>query len=54
MPLAAALATAQLPVAIVNPRQVREFARAKTERIDTRVIALFAERILLPPTTGLT
>jgi transposase len=50
LPLAAALATAQLPVAIVNPRQVREFARAtgqlaKTDRIDARLIARFAERI---------
>jgi len=50
LPLAAALATAELPVAIVNPRQVREFARAtgqlaKTDRIDARLLALFAERI---------
>jgi len=50
LPVAAALATAHLPVAIVNPRQVREFARAtgelaKTDRIDARIIALFAERI---------
>jgi transposase len=50
LPLAAAVATAELPVAIVNPRQVREFARAtgqlaKTDRIDARLLALFAERI---------
>lgn len=45
--LAEALWQAELPVAIVNPRQVREFARAcgqlaKTDRIDAYVIARFA------------
>ena len=48
--LAASLATSELPVAIINPRQVRDFARslgtlAKTDAIDARVIALFAEKI---------
>lgn len=48
--LAALLATSGLPVAVINPRQVRDFARsmgtlAKTDAIDARVIALFAERI---------
>lgn len=47
---AAALAEAGLPVAVVNPRQVRDFARstgqlAKTDRIDAQVLALFAERV---------
>jgi transposase len=47
-PAAAALALAGVPVAIVNPRQVRDFARAtgklaKTDRIDAAVLALFAE-----------
>lgn len=47
---AALLATSGLPVAVINPRQVRDFARsmgtlAKTDAIDARVIALFAERI---------
>src|SRR5919109_633036 len=42
--VAAALAAAQLPVAVVNPRQAREFARAtgalaKTDTIDARVLA---------------
>lgn len=42
------LLTASLPVAIVNPRQVRDFARslgqlAKTDAIDARVLARFAE-----------
>lgn len=49
-PVSAALAAAGLPVAVVNPRQVRDFARAtgrlaKTDEIDARVLALFGERI---------
>jgi transposase len=45
---AAALAAAQLPVVVVNPAQVRAFAkaigqRAKTDAIDAAVIAHFAE-----------
>lgn len=48
--LAADLATAGFSVAIVNPRQVRDFARAtgrlaKTDRIDAEILALFAERL---------
>lgn len=40
-----ALASASLPVVVVNPRQVRDFARgtgqlAKTDRIDARILAL--------------
>ena len=46
----AALATAGLPVVRINPRQVRDFARAtgelaKTDEIDARILAFFAERI---------
>jgi transposase len=46
----AALAGARLPVVAVNPRQVRDFAKAtgrlaKTDAIDAEVLALFAERI---------
>jgi transposase len=46
--VAAALATASIPVAVVNPRQVREFARgsgqlAKTDALDAAVLARFAE-----------
>lgn len=46
----AALAQAGLPVVVANPRQVRDFGRAtgqlaKTDRIDARVLALFAERV---------
>jgi transposase len=45
-----ALAAAGLPVVVVNPRQVRDFARstgqlAKTDRLDAAVLALFAERV---------
>ncbi len=52
--LAADLAAADLPVAIVNPRQVRDFARAtgrlaKTDRIDAALLALSAERIRPEP-----
>jgi transposase len=47
------LAAAGLPVAVVNPRQVRDFARAtgrlaKTDAIDARVLAHFAE-LIQPP-----
>lgn len=46
----AALGAAHLPVVIVNPRQVRDFAKAtgqlaKTDAIDAKVLALFAERV---------
>ena len=48
--VASALAAAELPLAVVNPRQIRDFARAlgllaKTDVLDSKVIALFAERI---------
>ena len=44
---AAQLSTMGLPVAVVNPRRVRDFAKAlgftaKTDKIDARVIALYA------------
>jgi transposase len=50
VPVAAALATAGIPVAVVNPRQVRDFARAtgllaKTDRLDAHAIARFAAAI---------
>jgi transposase len=46
----AALAAAALPVVAVNPRQVRDFAKAtgqlaKTDTIDAAILALFADRI---------
>jgi len=46
----AALAGAGLPLAVVNPRQIRSFAKAlgklaKTDALDAEVIALFADKI---------
>jgi transposase len=51
--VASALAAAHLPLAVVNPRQIRDFARAsgklaKTDRLDAAAIAHFAEA-LRPP-----
>lgn len=51
--LAAELQDAGLPVAVVNPRQVRAFARAlgvlaKTDRVDAQVLATFAQKIEPP------
>lgn len=52
--VAAVLASAGLPVAVVNPRQIRDFARAtgrlaKTDTLDARVIALFADAVRPTP-----
>jgi len=49
-PTVAALAAAGLPVAVVNPRQVRNFARAigqlaKTDALDAQVLAHFAQLV---------
>ena len=49
-----ALHTAGLPVVVVNPRQVRAFAKAvgqlaKTDRLDARVLAHFAAAVKPPP-----
>ena len=49
VPLVSALAAAVLPVVVVNPRQVRDFAKAtgrlaKTDALDAQVLAHFAER----------
>lgn len=51
---AAALCAAGIVVAVVNPRQVRDFARAsgrlaKTDRLDAAVIAAFAEAVKPQP-----
>jgi transposase len=48
--LTAILSTADLPVIVVNPRQIRDFARAtgqlaKTDQLDCRVLAHFAAAI---------
>lgn len=52
--VAAALAGAAIPLAVVNPRQIRVFARAmgqlaKTDALDARAIARFAEAIKPEP-----
>lgn len=53
-PLVAALAAAALPVVVVKPRHIRAFAQAvgilaKTDRLDARVIAHFAEAVKPAP-----
>lgn len=53
-PLTGALASAGLPVVVVNPRQVRDFAKAtgklaKTDAIDAHVLAHFAEAVRPTP-----
>ena len=50
VPVVAALASAGLPVVVVNPRQVRDYARAtgqlaKTDALDARILAKFAAAI---------
>ena len=50
MPLVSALSQAHLPVVVVNPRQVRDFAKAvgrmaKTDRIDSEILAHFGEAV---------
>jgi transposase len=52
--LASALAIGGIPVAVVNPRQVRDFARAtgrlaKTDRLDAEVLARFGEVVRPTP-----
>jgi transposase len=54
IPAVAALAAAGLPVAVINPRQARDFAKAtgqlaKNDRIDAAVLAHFAEAIRPQP-----
>jgi transposase len=48
--LTVGLCTAGIPVALVNPRMIRDFARsmgklAKTDKIDAEVIALYGEKM---------
>jgi transposase len=52
--VAAALAAGGLPLAVVNPAQIRAFARAigrlaKTDRLDAELIARFAEQVRPQP-----
>lgn len=49
-PVVAALAAVGLPVAVVNPRQVRDFAKAtgklaKTDKLDAQALAHFGEAV---------
>jgi transposase len=53
-PLTAALERAGIAVAVVNPRQIRDFARAagllaKTDRLDAYALALYGERLRPTP-----
>ena len=53
VPLVASLSAASLPVVVVNPRQVRDFARAtgrlaKTDALDAQVLAHFAQAVRPP------
>ena len=48
-----ALAVVGLPVVVVNPKQVRDFAKAmghfaKTDKLDAKVLALFGQRMTPP------
>jgi len=50
VPIARALQKAQIPVAVINPRQGRDFAKAcgrlaKTDRIDAETLALFGQSL---------
>ena len=53
LPLVASLAAGEVPVVVVNPRQVRDFARAtgrlaKTDTLDAAVLAHFGEAVRPP------
>lgn len=53
-PVAASLVAAALPVAVVNPRQIRDFAKAtgklaKTDTLDAHVLAHFAAAVRPAP-----
>jgi transposase len=52
--VAAALVAARIPLAVVNPRQIRDFARAtgklaKTDALDAKAIANFAAKVQPEP-----
>jgi transposase len=54
IPLTGVLAAAGVPVVVVNPRQVRDFAKAtghlaKTDTLDAQVLAQFAEAVRPTP-----
>lgn len=54
VPLVAAAVEAAVPIVVVNPRQVRDFAKAtgqlaKTDRLDAQILARFAEQVRPAP-----
>jgi len=54
-PVVSELAERKIPVALVNPGRVREFAKslgllAKTDKLDAHLLARFGEAAQLPPT----
>jgi transposase len=54
LPVVAALGAAKLPVVVINPRRVRDFAKAtgklaKTDLLDAEVLAVFAEQVRPTP-----
>jgi transposase len=54
VPIARALQKAQVPIAVINPRQGRDFAKAsgrlaKTDRIDAETLALFGQALRPQP-----
>lgn len=54
VPLAAELGIAKIPTAVINPRQIRDFAKsvgmlAKTDILDARIIARFAATVQPTP-----
>ena len=54
-PLAMALIAAAIPMAVINPGRIRHYAQAegmiaKTDKVDARIIALFALKIAPAPT----
>lgn len=54
VPVVCALASAALPVVVVNPRQIRDFAKAtgrlaKTDALDAQILARFGESVRPTP-----
>jgi transposase len=50
VPVATALGLKKLPVAVINPRQARDFAKAtgrlaKTDKIDAQILAFFGQQV---------
>ena len=52
LPAVAALAAASLPVAVVNPRQVRDFAKATGTLAKTDALDVDVQRLCPPKWSG--